>query len=128
LVEGEAEGWLGRDRTAEWNQALMDLGREVCRPVPRCEECPIVPGCRSRGGARPPATRRPAARFEGSMRQVRGAVVRLLRRRRSATVQELARETAVPLERVLEAVDGLARDGLVEASDGADGTTVRLAP
>ena len=34
---GLAEGWLDRDDPVTWNQALMDLGREVCRPEPRCD-------------------------------------------------------------------------------------------
>jgi A/G-specific adenine glycosylase len=32
------EGWV-------WNQALMDLGATVCRPVPRCSECPLQASC-----------------------------------------------------------------------------------
>ncbi len=29
-----------------WNQALMDLGAAVCRPVPRCGDCPVAGRCR----------------------------------------------------------------------------------
>ena len=75
-VWGLAEGWLDRDDPVTWNQALMDLGREVCRPEPRCDVCPLAGVCRfRRDGAA--ATRGPSRQgpFEGSTRQVRGAVV-----------------------------------------------------
>ena len=28
-----------------WNQMLMDLGATVCRPAPRCADCPLAPSC-----------------------------------------------------------------------------------
>jgi hypothetical protein len=103
----------------EWNQALMDLGREVCRPKPRCEACPIAVDCRARSRSRRSriALRR-AARFEGSMRQVRGGVVNFLRRR-AASVDELAVQTGFPVERIVDAVGALVRDGLVVADAAA---------
>jgi len=43
-----AENWLPADRTGDYNQALMDLGRLVCRPRnPACDECPITAHCRA---------------------------------------------------------------------------------
>ena len=119
-----ADGWLDRDDPGAWNQALMDLGREICRPHPRCETCPLVYACRFASTA---ATPRPAPRrqgaFEGSLRQVRGAVVRALRARRSATVTEIADSTGSDVDRVAEAVERLAADGVVERHRGR----VRLA-
>jgi A/G-specific adenine glycosylase len=98
-----------------WNQALMDLGREVCRPSPRCDVCPLARGCAFRGSGktgRRSSRRQPA--FEGSLRQVRGAVLAELRRRDPASVARLARASGHPAERVLEALDGLTRDGVVQ--------------
>ena len=73
------DGWL-------WNQVLMDLGATVCRPAPRCDECPIRQRCEWQLHDRPdpdPAagsagvsTRQ--ARFEGSDRQARGRLLRAL--------------------------------------------------
>ena len=41
-----AEDWLPADRTGDYNQALMDLGRLVCRPRnPDCAACPISAQC-----------------------------------------------------------------------------------
>lgn len=73
------EGWL-------WNQALMDLGATICRPAPRCDDCPLAAVCAWQVAARPdpdPAegsagvsTRQ--APYEGSDRQRRGQVLAAL--------------------------------------------------
>ena len=52
--------------------------------------------------------------FDGSMRQVRGDVLAVLRTDDRATVTRLARDTGHQVARVREALDGLTRDGVVE--------------
>ncbi len=43
-----AESWLPENRTGDYNQALMELGRTVCKPrQPDCEVCPLLAYCRS---------------------------------------------------------------------------------
>jgi len=98
----------------EWNQAMMDLGRFVCRPAPRCGECPLASECRwaLEGGSPRPAGRRQPA-FEGSDRQARGRVLAVLRERGGASVGEIAAVTGMPLERTSRAAAALAGDGLV---------------
>jgi A/G-specific adenine glycosylase len=97
-----------------WNQAVMDLGREVCRPNPRCDVCPIARVCRFRLAgsiaARGPRRQGP---FEGSSRQVRGAVVRALRSHPSLTRTRLADETGFPPERIDAAIATLTADSLI---------------
>jgi A/G-specific adenine glycosylase len=123
-VWGLAEGWLDRDDPVTWNQALMDLGREVCRPKPRCDVCPLAGVCRFRrdgaAASRGPSRQGP---FEGSTRQVRGAIVNALRSHPWLTPARLASETGFPVDRVEAAVATLSVDGLVEV----DGGRVRLA-
>ncbi|WP_116999794.1 A/G-specific adenine glycosylase [Desertimonas flava] len=73
------DGWA-------WNQVLMDLGAQLCRPDPKCERCPATSRCawyRSGRLAPDPAvgsagvsTRQ--GRFEGSARQARGKVLHAL--------------------------------------------------
>lgn len=41
-----AEAWLPENRVGDYNQALMDLGRLICKPrTPVCSECPISNHC-----------------------------------------------------------------------------------
>ncbi|MEJ7793767.1 MAG: A/G-specific adenine glycosylase [Gaiellaceae bacterium] len=91
-------------------QALFDLGATICLArVPRCGICPLAQRCPSRGKRYEPL--RKQSRFEGSFRQRRAALLRLVA------------EEARPRETLdLEAVDSLLRDGLVEC----DGLLVRL--
>jgi len=120
-----AQAWLDPRDPGAWNQALMDLGRELCRPRPRCEPCPLRTGCRYAAGHRSVVAprRKDAEPFAGSMRQLRGAVVRALRRLPSATVDELTRTVGADGERVAEAVRRLSAEGLLERA----GRRVRLA-
>jgi A/G-specific adenine glycosylase len=126
-----AQAWLDRSDPGGWNQALMDLGRDVCRPLPRCAECPLSPMCRFRrgGGPRPSSGRRQSP-FEGSFRQVRGAVIRALRDRRSLSLRALIQETGHSGDRVTGVVRTLAADRLVRAGPsalaGSPGGRVRL--
>jgi A/G-specific adenine glycosylase len=91
-------------------EALMDLGREVCLArVPRCSVCPLAEQCPSRGRRYDPL--RKQSPFEGSFRQ-----------RRSRTLRLVAAGRATGLD--ADAVSSLAKDGLVEISEGR----VRLPP
>ena len=103
--------------------ALFDLGATVCLARrPRCADCPLA-ACRSRarlGGGQPPETppRRQAA-WAGSMRQLRGAVLRaMLGEQPPTSLHQLeARVAPAPAAgregAVAEALRGLQRDGLL---------------
>ncbi len=86
-------------------QALMEFGQRVCTARPDCGRCPVRAGCPGPGdlSAARPARRQP--RFEGSLRQRRG---RLLR-----TVLADGGVPAAHVDR--EAADGLVADGLLTA-------------
>jgi A/G-specific adenine glycosylase len=114
-LERAAASDLGADAAA-WNQAVMDLGAALCRPrAPRCGDCPVEAWCTGPDVYEPP---RAQGRFEGSSRQVRGAVVRALVRR-DASLGELAAATGFGAEVLREALDGLVAEGLV--SEGPEG-------
>jgi A/G-specific adenine glycosylase len=121
----EQAGGLGVRREpvepATWNQAVMDLGREVCRPSPRCGSCPLARGCTFRRAGRTSTSgHRRHAPFEGSTRQVRGKVLRVLREGTGATsLGRLAAQAGLPRERIAAAVTTLDRDGLVRAGPAA---------
>jgi A/G-specific adenine glycosylase len=105
---------LDRGDPGSWHQAVMDLGRDVCRPVPRCGACPLGAACRSRGAVVPRHAGARQTRFAGSNREARGRVLAVLRERGSTGIVGLALGAGIPEGRVLPAVDGLVRDGLVE--------------
>ena len=87
-------------------QALMDLGATVCLArVPRCTVCPLAETCPSRGRRYEPL--RKQSRFEGSFRQRRAHTLRLV----------AAAERALD-DLDAEAVQSLARDGLVQVDAG----------
>ncbi|MEA2566951.1 MAG: A/G-specific adenine glycosylase [Actinomycetota bacterium] len=114
-----AKAWIDRADPGGWNAALMDLGREVCRPEPLCAACPLRRGCRFRTapaeGGRPG---RAVAPFEGSMRQLRGRIVDAVREAPSVTVAGVAARWSEPEDRVAAAVAALASEGLVRAGRG----------
>jgi A/G-specific adenine glycosylase len=79
------QGWPGTPPGSGWavGQALMDLGREWCTArAPRCDAgCPVRAGCPAADSGdalrlTPPGRRQ--GRYEGSMRQRRGALLRVL--------------------------------------------------
>lgn len=48
-----AERHTPRERVADYNQGMMDLGASLCvRARPRCEHCPLAPSCAARRLAR----------------------------------------------------------------------------
>lgn len=115
VLSADAEALLDRRDPGRWNQALMDLGRDHCRPRPRCEGCPLRRVCRFAATGRPPhRADRTQSPFEGSSRQARGKVVALLRGRGSATISQVIELTGLPADRAASAVGALAADGVLE--------------
>ena len=67
---------------AQWAAASMELGAIVCtRQNPSCGACPLRRSCtwQRKGAPQPPSSRKGQPRFEGSDRQARGRMMRLLR-------------------------------------------------
>jgi A/G-specific adenine glycosylase len=119
-LDRAALAWLDPGDPGLWNQAVMDLGRVVCRPrAPLCDVCPLRPGCEFVAAGRTArGSSRPSPVFDGSSRQARGAVVRALRTRGTLTHGELASSTGLAPDRVDAAIDSLIRDEIVQRSRG----------
>jgi A/G-specific adenine glycosylase len=67
-----ARSLLSKSRPGDSNQAMMELGATICRPVdPLCAECPMAQGCEARHSGRP---------TEFPMRRSRVAPTRVFRR------------------------------------------------
>jgi A/G-specific adenine glycosylase len=115
-----ANSLLPRGDSAAFNQALLDLGARYCRARPLCVTCPVSRVCAwRREGGDDPAPRsagvsRPQSYFEGSDRQLRGRVLRVLREGPCTRTQLRASLPGVDNARRLVVVNGLIRDGLVE--------------
>ncbi len=114
-------GWL-------WNQAVLDLGAQVCtKRAPRCGSCPIAGSCAwARTDYAPPdpaqgsaGTTRPQAVFTGSDRQGRGRLVQALRTG-PVDLARVADVTGWPEQpdRARRIADGLVGEGLAEYVDG----------
>ena len=111
------KGWV-------WNQAMMDLGAEVCtKRQPRCGDCPVTQWCAWAGSDSPDPADRSAGvstrqvRFEGSDRQARG---RLLAALSSGPMQAERAPAAMGLEhdaaRAQQLIAELAAESLVSAA------------
>ncbi|MFT4136211.1 A/G-specific adenine glycosylase [Microbacterium sp.] len=104
--------------------ATMELGAVVCTArTARCDICPIAHACAWRAAGYPDTgdERRRQARYEGSDRQARGAVLRALRAAHAMPQDAVIPDWPDPLQRD-RAIDSLVADGLAEASGG----TLRL--
>ena len=67
-VQALADGLVPRGKAAAWNQAMIDLGAEVCRPATRAAECPVRRMCAWSAGVRPPRARETAVRGHHALR------------------------------------------------------------
>ncbi|WP_291046452.1 A/G-specific adenine glycosylase [Herbiconiux sp.] len=105
---------------ARFNAGMMELGALICTArSPKCDLCPLAAQCAWRAAGYPEleVARRPVQKaYEGSDRQARGAVLRVLR----------ATEHPVPGSRLGEAVTDPARYGRAVAGLLADGLIVAV--
>lgn len=127
--------------SVRWNASVMELGAIVCTArSPKCADCPVRGSCAWLAAGEPPPTYTPKGQaWHGTDRQLRGAVMAVLRAADSPVATELlerpaadlgfdAEGTAVPLaalhrlnsapEQLERALEGLLRDGLAEMHDG----------
>ncbi|WP_369047499.1 A/G-specific adenine glycosylase [Sinomonas sp. P10A9] len=70
-----------REQSVAWNAATMELGAIVCTArSPRCVECPVSDACAWLAAGEPPPTYTPRGQaWHGTDRQVRGAIMAVLR-------------------------------------------------
>jgi A/G-specific adenine glycosylase len=111
-----------------WNNAIMELGGVACGKTPRCDEagCPWRRWCRAYETGDFTAPDVPTQpEFEGSRRQFRGRVVRILGEYDALALDELGPRVRVDYgpdsrEWLRGLVSDLADDGLVEIVEDAD--------
>jgi A/G-specific adenine glycosylase len=74
-LQERADALVARNAARRWLDAVMDLSATVCRPDPRCTECPLVALCPSAGRAQPRGNRVPGESFPATRRWLRGRLV-----------------------------------------------------
>lgn len=102
---------------ATWNVAVMELGALVCRArAPACEACPLLDRCAWVLAGRPaydgPARRGQA--WHGTDRQVRGAVLQLLRDATGPVARETLDPAGPDAGQLDRCIGSLVEDGLIE--------------
>lgn len=131
-AQRSADAALPLGKAWAWNQAMLDLGAQVCtRRAPRCGDCPVRARCAWALAGRPdpdPADGSAGVsarqgRFEGSDRQGRGRLLEALRRG-PVHERDVAASAGWPDDpaRALRVAAGLVRDGLAVAA----GRSLRL--
>jgi A/G-specific adenine glycosylase len=109
-----------------WNNAIMELGGVACRKTPRCDAagCPLRGWCsayETGDFTAPDVPTQP--KFEGSRRQKRGRVIRILREYEELSLSELGPRVRVDYggktgeSWLRELLSDLESDGLVEVED-----------
>ena len=135
LLPGDTAG------SVAWNASVMELGALVCTARnPSCTDCPVLADCAWVRAGRPEPHYVPKGQaWHGTDRQVRGAMMAVLREAEGPVLRELllagpvdltagTEEMTTPLaalhalsapqEQLERALDGLLRDGLAELSAG----------
>ncbi|GAA2222891.1 A/G-specific adenine glycosylase [Herbiconiux moechotypicola] len=104
---------------ARFNAGMMELGALVCTArSPRCEACPLASSCAWLAAGRPQleVARRPVQKkYEGSDRQARGALLRVLRDTTGPVPADRLAEAVPDPARYGRALTGLLTDGLLVA-------------
>lgn len=95
-----AEAVLDRKNPRTWYNALMDYGSDLKRRFPN-------PSRRSRHHT-------VQSRFEGSDRQIRGAVLRLLLGSHGMTARAMQKQLDVEAERFARILEGMVKDGFIQ--------------
>ncbi|HSV67808.1 MAG TPA: A/G-specific adenine glycosylase [Mycobacteriales bacterium] len=104
-------------RAATLSAALMELGQTVCTSrAPRCAGCPVRSGCGWLAAGRPPydGPTRPAQRFAGTDRQVRGLLMDVLRAAPGPVTLDALDAVWHDDTQRARALDALVSDGLVD--------------
>ncbi|NJC24372.1 A/G-specific adenine glycosylase [Arthrobacter pigmenti] len=120
--------------SVRWNVAVMELGALVCTArTPACAQCPVLDRCAWVAAGRPAPTYVPKGQpWAGTDRQVRGAIMHVLRHSEHPIPRHLVHERPVdlahgisaefqklytlnaPFEQLERALNGLLADGLAE--------------
>ncbi len=99
-----------------WNNAIMEFGALICSSVPQCTSCQFAEVCLSLKKGFPkgiPKTKQ--AKFEGSNRQARGLILKMLRdtSQHQLSLSYAIIQKKVKRKKLRELIEHMQRDGLL---------------
>jgi len=118
-IDAKVAEQIPHGRSRDWNNALMDFGSLVCTAAaPSCTACPVRGSCAAFKAGTHDYFRAapPQKKFEGSRRQYRGRVLKLLTEKERLTLTALKKALGRPQAFVDGIVAELEKDGLVVRS------------
>jgi A/G-specific adenine glycosylase len=101
---------------ATWSAASMELGALICTARdPLCTECPIVSDCKWFSQGKPVSSipKKNQARYEGSARQERGRILKILRENEKALSATRLAQDAPHKKRFETALTQLVTEGMI---------------
>lgn len=117
----DVEALLPKDWAPEFSVAIMELGALVCTPTPRCAACPMSDQCAWQlAGCPEPhpddvaAAKRRVQKFAGTDRQVRGLLMKVLRKATTPVPQSALDVVWPDAAQRSRALYSLLEDGLAE--------------
>ena len=95
------------------NQAFMDLGSSICTSSNvKCFICPLEKNCKKYFLN----SKNSINKFKGSNRELRGKIIRLLLEENQISVKEVEKKIREDESKIITAITGLKKDGLVKIS------------
>ena len=110
FLEKNTDLLLKNFNSRDFNQGIMDLGSTLCTSRnPKCEICPLEISCKKYIVQEI----KTSIKFEGSMRQKRGRVLKILLLEKGVTMERLSNELEITSKVTEEVVRSLMKDGLI---------------
>ena len=108
--ESMAKSSLKKVNSKDLNQAFMDFGSMVCSSLsPSCDICPLENECSKYFSK----TKKSYQKFEGSNREIRGKILKLLLNEDQISKEELINKLGEEEEKLNKALHGLQKDNLL---------------
>ena len=105
-----SQSLLKKVNSKDLNQAFMDFGSMVCTSLsPSCDICPLETECSKYFSK----IRKSYQKFEGSNREIRGKVLKLLLNEDQISKEELINKLGEEEEKLNKALHGLQKDNLL---------------
>jgi A/G-specific adenine glycosylase len=112
---------IGEQQAAIWSAAAMELGAIICTARdPSCSTCPIVNDCNwfSQGKPNSDIPKKIQGRYEGSMRQERGRILKILREHQNSTSRGQLVKQSPDQQKFETALAQLLNEGMIEKTRG----------